>query len=71
MNSISPLTPYNYVAAEYAGLPLIPAYLPVTGNNHKFIYGVNFASDGAGALVETHQGLVCAVLLNQMLIIFI
>ncbi|XVF01592.1 hypothetical protein REPUB_Repub04eG0101700 [Reevesia pubescens] len=42
--------------AEYAGLPLIPAYLqPV---NHKFIYGANFASGGAGALVETNQGLV-------------
>ncbi|XP_007042987.2 PREDICTED: GDSL esterase/lipase 1 [Theobroma cacao] len=42
--------------AEYAGLPLIPAFLQ--SGNHRFIYGVNFASGGAGALVETHQGLV-------------
>ena len=56
--------PYNYVAAEYARLPLIPAYLQLAGNNHKFIYGVNLASRGDGALAETHQGLVCAVLLN-------
>ncbi|XP_022749109.1 GDSL esterase/lipase 2-like isoform X2 [Durio zibethinus] len=40
--------------AEYAGLPLIPPYLQ-PGNN-KFMDGVNFASAGAGALVETHQG---------------
>ncbi|WRX14501.1 GDSL lipase/esterase - like 10 [Theobroma cacao] len=43
-------------AAEYAGLPLIPPYFqPV---NNKFVDGVNFASAGAGALVETHQGFV-------------
>ncbi|XP_007042990.2 PREDICTED: GDSL esterase/lipase 1 [Theobroma cacao] len=42
--------------AEYAGLPLIPPYFqPV---NNKFVDGVNFASAGAGALVETHQGFV-------------
>ncbi|XP_022744231.1 GDSL esterase/lipase 5-like [Durio zibethinus] len=42
--------------AEFAGLPLIPAYLQP--GNHKFIDGVNFASGGAGALVETNQGFV-------------
>ncbi|KAJ0007981.1 hypothetical protein Pint_29429 [Pistacia integerrima] len=42
--------------AEYAKLPLIPTYLPY--NNQPFVYGVNFASGGAGALVETHQGYV-------------
>ncbi|XVF67194.1 hypothetical protein PTKIN_Ptkin10aG0100700 [Pterospermum kingtungense] len=42
--------------AEYAGLPLIPPYLKPA--NHKFVDGVNFASAGAGALVEIHQGFV-------------
>lgn len=28
-------------------------------SNHRFINGVNFASSGAGALVETHHGWVC------------
>ncbi|KAK6282283.1 PREDICTED: GDSL esterase/lipase 5 [Theobroma cacao] len=42
--------------AEYAGLPLIPAYLQP--GDRKFIHGVNFASGGAGALVETNQGFV-------------
>ncbi|XP_017978454.1 PREDICTED: GDSL esterase/lipase 1 [Theobroma cacao] len=42
--------------AEYANLPLIPPYLQP--GNHQFIYGVNFASDGAGALAESNQGLV-------------
>ncbi|GLT46176.1 hypothetical protein SLA2020_199500 [Shorea laevis] len=42
--------------AEYAKLPLIPPYLQP--GNHQFTYGVNFASGGAGALVETNQGLV-------------
>lgn len=45
--------------AQYAGLPLIPPYLQPAGNyNHKFTYGVNFASGGAGALAETNQGFV-------------
>ncbi|CAH1418150.1 unnamed protein product [Lactuca virosa] len=38
--------------AEYAGLPLIPAYLDPHYN--EFLYGANFASGGAGALVETN-----------------
>ncbi|KAL4625195.1 hypothetical protein ACB092_05G007100 [Castanea dentata] len=40
--------------AEYAKLPLIPPFLQ-PGNN-QYYYGVNFASAGAGALVETFQG---------------
>ncbi|KAI9119916.1 hypothetical protein K1719_009305 [Acacia pycnantha] len=42
--------------AEYANLPLIEPYLQ-PGNN-KYYNGVNFASAGAGALVETFQGFV-------------
>ncbi|PRQ51719.1 putative carboxylesterase [Rosa chinensis] len=42
--------------AEYAKLPIIPPYLQP--GNHQFTYGANFASAGAGALVETSQGLV-------------
>ncbi|KAE8667902.1 putative GDSL lipase 1 [Hibiscus syriacus] len=43
------------VTAEFSGLPLIPEYL--NPGNSKSTYGVNFATAGAGALVETHQGL--------------
>ncbi|KAH1196242.1 GDSL esterase/lipase 5 [Glycine max] len=42
--------------AEYAKLPLIQPYL--FPGNQQYVDGVNFASGGAGALVETHQGLV-------------
>ncbi|GMY22675.1 gdsl esterase/lipase 5 [Fagus crenata] len=42
--------------AEYANLPLIPPYLHPGYN--RYIDGTNFASGGAGALVETHRGLV-------------
>ncbi|GJV50857.1 GDSL esterase/lipase 1-like protein [Tanacetum coccineum] len=52
--------PYNLKAlfeAEYAGLPLIPAYLEP--RNNEFTYGANFASAGAGALIETRAGFVC------------
>ncbi|KAH7865626.1 hypothetical protein Vadar_009057 [Vaccinium darrowii] len=42
--------------AEYAKLPIIPAYLKP--GDHQFEYGANFASGGAGALAETHPGLV-------------
>ncbi|KAM5553189.1 hypothetical protein ABKV19_025420 [Rosa sericea] len=42
--------------AEYANLPLVTPYLQPGFNN--YVYGVNFASGGAGALKETHQGLV-------------
>ncbi|TQD77599.1 hypothetical protein C1H46_036871 [Malus baccata] len=41
--------------AEYAKLPSIPPYLEP--GNEEFKYGVNFASAGAGALIETRQGL--------------
>ncbi|XP_061361909.1 GDSL esterase/lipase 5-like [Gastrolobium bilobum] len=43
--------------AEYAELPLIPPYLH-PGYHGQYMYGVNFASAGAGALVETNQGRV-------------
>ncbi|PON62539.1 Lipase [Trema orientale] len=42
--------------AEYANLPLIPPFLQ-PGFRHYYA-GVNFASSGAGALVETFQGSV-------------
>ncbi|KAJ7951445.1 GDSL esterase/lipase [Quillaja saponaria] len=42
--------------AEYAKLPLIQPYLHP--GYHQYIDGVNFASAGAGALVQTHQGWV-------------
>ncbi|XP_020213887.1 GDSL esterase/lipase 1 [Cajanus cajan] len=42
--------------AEYAKLPLIQPYL--FPGYQRYVDGVNFASAGAGALVETHQGLV-------------
>ncbi|KAF3450557.1 hypothetical protein FNV43_RR06644 [Rhamnella rubrinervis] len=42
--------------AEYAKLPLIPPYLQP--QNHEFTNGVNFASSGSGALVQTSQGMV-------------
>ncbi|KAM7483936.1 hypothetical protein LguiB_008519 [Lonicera macranthoides] len=41
--------------AEYAKLPLIQPYLQP--QNHEFAYGTNFASAGAGALVETSPGM--------------
>ncbi|CAB4302690.1 unnamed protein product [Prunus armeniaca] len=44
------------ILAEYAELPFIPPYLQP--GSHQFTYGANFASAGAGALVETGQGLV-------------
>lgn len=46
-------------AAEYAKLPFIPPYLQPGFDN--YIYGLNFASSGAGALAETHQGFVCGL----------
>ncbi|CAK9179833.1 unnamed protein product [Ilex paraguariensis] len=42
--------------AEYAKLPLIPPFLQP--GLHRYNNGVNFASAGAGALVETFQGAV-------------
>ncbi|XP_051131117.1 GDSL esterase/lipase 5-like [Andrographis paniculata] len=40
--------------AEYAELPLIPAFLDPSGDDYS--YGVNFASGGAGILSTTNQG---------------
>ncbi|XP_055834679.1 GDSL lipase-like [Solanum dulcamara] len=42
--------------AEYADLPLIPSYFE-TGKE-RFVHGVNFASAGAGCLLETYRGFV-------------
>ncbi|MED6139898.1 hypothetical protein PIB30_088287 [Stylosanthes scabra] len=44
--------------AGYAKLPLIPPYLHPGFTHDQYIYGVNFASAGAGALVETNKGAV-------------
>ncbi|PKI50412.1 hypothetical protein CRG98_029162 [Punica granatum] len=49
--------------AKSAGLPLIPPYLHP---KFRFIGGANFASGGAGALVETNEGFV-ATLKTQMM----
>ncbi|KAL8189660.1 hypothetical protein R6Q57_029226 [Mikania cordata] len=40
--------------AEYAKLPLIPAYLEP--GNDEYTHGANFASGGAGALIDSHAG---------------
>ncbi|XP_004510557.1 GDSL esterase/lipase 5-like [Cicer arietinum] len=42
--------------AEYANMPLVPPFLQPGYN--QYYKGVNFASGGAGALVETFQGSV-------------
>ncbi|XP_050210649.1 GDSL esterase/lipase 5-like [Mercurialis annua] len=42
---------------EYANLPLIPPFLQPGFESREF-FGVNFASSGAGALVETYLGYV-------------
>ncbi|KAH7547016.1 hypothetical protein FEM48_Zijuj01G0262200 [Ziziphus jujuba var. spinosa] len=47
----------NSFETKRAKLPLIPPYLQ-PGIDHQLTYGVNFASAGAGALLETRQGLV-------------
>ncbi|XP_057740382.1 GDSL esterase/lipase 1-like [Arachis stenosperma] len=44
------------VIAELAKLPLVPPYLHP--GNPDFTYGVNFASGGSGALLQTAQGSV-------------
>nr|GMC84552.1 GDSL esterase/lipase 1-like [Ipomoea batatas] len=43
--------------AEFGKLPLIPGYFQAE-EHCGFINGVNFASGGAGSLVETHSGFV-------------
>ena len=47
--------------AEYANLPLIPPFLQP--GLTQFNNGVNFASGGGGALVETFQGSVSALII--------
>jgi len=47
-----------FTVAEYAELPLIPPFLQP--GNPQYYNGVNFASSGAGALVQTFQGEVRA-----------
>lgn len=51
-----PFLSVTFVVAQYAKLPMIPPFLQP--GVHQFYYGVNFASAGAGALVETFQGAV-------------
>ena len=46
----------NFIAAEYAKLPLIQPYLDP--KNNLYLNGVNFASGGGGALAGSHQGQV-------------
>lgn len=53
--------------AEYAKLPLIRPYLDP--HNNLYIHGVNFASGGSGALLESHQG--SAITLQTQLKYFI
>ncbi|KAL5171474.1 GDSL esterase/lipase 5 [Glycine soja] len=48
----------DVTVTEYAELPLIPPYLHPGYHDHQYIYGVNFASSGAGDLPETNPGLV-------------
>ncbi|CAN7018559.1 unnamed protein product [Brassica rapa subsp. trilocularis] len=47
--------------AEYAWLPLIPPNLQPSNGHNQFTFGVNFASGGAGALVETFPGMVISL----------
>lgn len=47
---------FTFLAAQYAKLPMIPPFL--RPGAHQFYDGVNFASAGAGALVETFRGAV-------------
>ncbi|KAF2606502.1 hypothetical protein F2Q68_00043725 [Brassica cretica] len=58
-----PLIPPNLQPsnAEYAWLPLIPPNLQPSNGNNQFTFGVNFASGGAGALVETFPGMVISL----------
>ncbi|GKD48410.1 hypothetical protein Tco_1277386 [Tanacetum coccineum] len=52
--------------AEFAGLPLIPTYLDP--RNDDFTYGANFASGGAGALVESHADLYVILLFASLIL---
>lgn len=48
------------IVAKYANLPFIPPFLQP--GIDQYYYGVNFASAGAGALVETYKGDVSILL---------
>lgn len=56
---------YYFIVAGYANLSLIPPFLQ-PGFRHYYD-GVNFASSGAGALVETFQGSVCIMCVRSFL----
>jgi len=51
--------------AEDAKIPFIPPFLQP--GQSQFLDGSNFASGGAGALVETFTGLVCIYALQPSL----
>lgn len=57
-----------YFAAEYAHLPFVPPFLQP--GFRQYYGGANFASAGAGALVETFQGEVgfLYILLSDIMI---
>ena len=40
-------------AAEMVGLPLLPSYADVVAKGESILFGVNYASAGAGILRET------------------
>ncbi|XP_028763288.1 GDSL esterase/lipase 1-like [Neltuma alba] len=44
--------------AEYAKLPLLLPYLHPASSLDDYIFGVNFASGGSGALIETSEGIL-------------
>lgn len=47
---------FLFFEAEFANLPLIPAFFEI--GTDKFLHGVNVASSGSGCLVETKRGIV-------------
>ncbi|CAI0419288.1 unnamed protein product [Linum tenue] len=54
----------DFIGPFYAKLPLIPPFLQPGNNIDHMAMGVNFASAGAGALVETFQGDVSGALVT-------
>lgn len=48
--------------AEYAKLPLIPPYLQM--KDDELMGGANFASAGAGALIDTYEGFVVSFMMQ-------
>lgn len=47
-----------FIAGELLGLPYIPPYVSTIGNDRSVLWGVNFASAGAGILDESGSHLV-------------